>query len=99
MKIKANLFIDSKGKLRVTKIDNRAYTSELAVQLIIDVPDLFFKRPMPKVELSIPEEYLINPDAEVVAKWVAEDVADALKLEVSTVQDGLLTMLKSKEED
>lgn len=99
MKIKANLFIDNKGKLRVTKIDNRAYTSELVVQLIIDVPDLFFKRPMPKVELSIPEEYLINPDAEVVAKWVAEDVADALKLEVSTVQDGLLTMLKSKEED
>lgn len=96
MKVKANLFIDRTGKVRVTRRDTSAYVTELAVQVVIDVPAVFFNRPIPKVELSIPEEYLIDPGQEVVAKWVAEDVAGALQLEVKTVEDGLLTMMKEK---
>lgn len=99
MLVKANLFIDNRGGIRVTKQSTGAYANELAVQLVVDVPDVFFNRPMPRVELSIPEEYLINPGAEVTAKWVAQDVSDALKLEVKTVEDGLLTMIKNKEKE
>jgi hypothetical protein len=99
MKVTANLFINSNGSIRVTKKDTGAYPSELAVQLVVDVPDIFFKRPMPKVELDIPEEYLISPDQEIVAKWVAPEIAEALKLEVKTVEDGMLTMLKEKQND
>lgn len=98
MKVNANLFIDNRGGLRMTKKYTGAYANELAVQLVIDVPDVFFNRPMPKVELNIPESFLIDPGAEVAAKWVAQDVADALKIEVKTVEDGLLAMIKEKQE-
>ncbi len=96
MKVTANLFINKDGNIRVTKRDVSAYPTELAVQLIIDVPDIFFKRPMPRVELDVPESYLINPKADVVARWVAPDIAEALGIDIKTVEDGMLTMLKNK---
>ena len=96
MKVKANLFINSNGSLRVTKQNTGAYPSELAVQLVIDVPDVFFSRPMPIVNLSIPESYLVNPDTKFVAQWVARDISDALKVDVKTVEDGLMLALKEK---
>lgn len=80
----------------MTRRETAAYPLELAIQLEIDVPDTFFRRPIPKVQLDIPEEYLVNPGAEVAARWVADPVADALKLDVKTVEDGLLTMLRSR---
>lgn len=98
MKVTANLFINRDGSLRITKKDPSAYATELAVQLVIDVPDIFFKRPMPKVELEIPEEYLVNPDTEVVAKWVSHDIAEALKIDVKAVEDGMVAMLKADKE-
>lgn len=98
MKVTANLFINSDGSIRVTKKDTSAYPGELAVQLVIDVPDLFFNRPMPVVDIKIPEAFLINPDEKVVANWVAKDVAESLKVEVKTVEDGLLLALKEKQE-
>lgn len=96
MKVLANIFISKNGSLRITKKDAAAYPSELGVQIVIDVPDIFFTRPVPRVELTVPKEYLVNPDAEVAARWVAQDVADALQLEVKTVEDGLMTMMKDK---
>lgn len=97
MKINAYLFISQNGSLRVTKRDNSAYPNELGVELVVDVPDIFFKRPIPKVEVSVPEEFLINPDAEVAAGFVSYEVAEALKLDVKTVTDGLVAMLKEKQ--
>lgn len=98
MKVTANLFINRDGSLRITKKDTSAHATELVVQLVIDVPDIFFKRPMPKVELDIPEEYLVNPDSEIAAKWVAPDIAAALGIEVKTVEDGMIAMLKAEQE-
>ena len=96
MKVRANLFINSNGGLRVTKKDSSSYPSELAVQLVIDVPDVFFRRPMPIVNLNIPESFLVNPDEKVVANWVAQDIAQALQVDVKTVEDGLMLALKEK---
>lgn len=93
MKITANLFINPNGNLRVTKKDASSYPSELAVKLVIDVPDVFFNRPMPIVNLSIPKEYLISPDKEVVAKWIAPEIAEALKIEVKEIEDGLINAI------
>ena len=95
MKVTAYLFINSNGGLRVTKKDAAAYPSELGVHLVVDVPDVFFRRPMPRVDVQVPEEFLINPKSEIVASMVATPLAEALKLDVATVEDGLLTMLKA----
>lgn len=96
MKVYANLFIDSKASVRVTKNSTYAHPNELAVQLVVDVPDVFFKRPMPRVELNIPEEYLVDPGKEIVAKWIAQDISDAIKIEAKTVEDGLVAMIKEQ---
>lgn len=96
MKIKANLFIRPNGTLRVTKQDSRPNFGELGIQLLIDVPDVFFKRPTPVVNLQIPEAFLVNPDEKVIATWVAQDIAEALKLEVKSVEDGLVDLIKEK---
>lgn len=96
MKITANIFISNDGSLRFTKKYTGASARELAVQLVIDVPDVFFNRPMPIVHMSIPEEFLLDPSKEVAVKWIAPNIADALKVEVKTIEDGLLTALKNQ---
>lgn len=93
MKVLANLFIRNDGSIRITKKDKSAYPTELAVQLVLDVPDVFFKRPMPIVNLSIPDEFLINPDKKVTANWIAPEIAEALKIDVKAVQDGLVAAI------
>lgn len=95
MKVTAYLFINSSGSLRITKKDSAAYPSELGVHLVVDVPDIFFRRPMPRVDVQVPAEFLINPNSEIVASMVATPPAEALKLDVTLVEDGLLTMLKN----
>jgi len=98
MKVTANLFIKNDGSIRVTKKDTGAYPTELAVQLVVDVPDIFFKRPMPIVNLQIPEAFLINPDQKVTAQWIAPEIAEALKVDVKAVEDGLIAAVNAKKE-
>lgn len=99
MLIKRNIFITNTGEVRMTKQEKGTNLNELAVELFIDVPDLFFKRPMPIVKLSIPEEYLLNPEAEVIAEWIAPEVAQSLKVGVESVRDGLVEMVRRQEEE
>jgi len=98
MKIYANLFIDRWGNLRVTKKDPRTNPSELGIQLVVDVPDVFFNRPIPQVTVKIPEAYLLIPDKEIAVNMIAEDVANNLELDIKTVNDGLLEMLANKQQ-
>lgn len=94
MIVKANLYITDKGNLRITKTDYYPKPNELSVRLSIDVPDAFFKRPTPKASLTIPEDYLLQTDHEMTVNFLAPEVAEALKLEVSDVRDGLAHMVK-----
>ncbi len=99
MKINAYLFVNQRGQLRITKKDSSAYPTELAMHVVIDVPNSFFNRPIPVVNIQVPDFMLVDPDAEAMVKFVAPEVAEALKLEVKTVQDGLVTLLKAKQEE
>ena len=38
----------------------------------------------------------IDPGAGVAAQWIAPNIAEALAIEVKTVEDGLLAMLRGK---
>lgn len=97
MIIKAFLIISSGGSVRVVK--NRPYINndEIAVNLNIDVPDIFFERLIPTVTITLPPEAIIDMDAETVVKEIAPRVAESLKLEVEGVEDGPLDMVNSKE--
>lgn len=99
MIVKANLYITDKGNLRITKQDFYPKPNELSVRLSIDVPDAFFKRPTPKANLSIPKDYLLQTDHEMAVNFIAPEVAEALKLEVSDVQDGLKKLVEAMIEE
>lgn len=96
MIVKANLYISDRGNLRITKTDYTPRSDELAVRLSIDVPDSFWNRPTPRANLTIPNDFLSQPDNEMVVKFLAPELAESLKLEVRAVEDGLTAMLKEK---
>lgn len=93
MKVTAYLFIDQWGGLRLTKREAQPRPTELAIRLVLTVPDTFFKRAIPVVELTLPNHFA-DPDRKVAAQVIAPDIADALKLDVDAVLDGLAVALR-----
>jgi hypothetical protein len=98
MKVPIFLFINQNRQVRMTKKDPAAYPNELGINLILEVPDAFFRRPNPRATVTIPEDILVNPDPKVAVQVIAPQIAESLRLEVKTVEDGLLTLLASKTE-
>ncbi len=94
MKLKCYLFISTAKKFRIATRESGAYPNEIGLNLEVDVPDSFFNRPNPKVSLEIPKDYFINPDCKIIASLAAPNIAAALKLDIKTVNDGLIQMLK-----
>ena len=97
MKIKAFLIISSGGSLRVVKNRPALNNDEIAVNLNVDVPDIFFKRLIPSVNITLPAEAIIDLDAKTAVNQVAPRVAESLKIDVKTVEDGLLDMIKEQQ--
>lgn len=98
MKLSAYLFVNSQGKIRITRKETGTYPDELALHVVIDVPDSFWRRPIPKVDIVVPD-FQLQPNAETTAAIVAPEIADKLKLDVKAVEDGLINMLKAKQEE
>lgn len=96
MQLRANLFIKQDGDFRITKRDTRPYPTELGVILNIEVPDSFFNRPLPTANIEIPEGILLHPNQEVTVRWASRQIAEALKFEVETVEDGLRNMFAAE---
>lgn len=94
MTINAFLVISDGGALRVVKSRPYLNNNEIAVALNIDVPDAFFERMIPVVQVDLPEEAVAQPDADVSLSITAGAVAKALKLDVSNVHDGLKDMVE-----
>ena len=69
---------------------------QIAVYVKITVPNAFFERLTPVVEIELPEEAVVSPNIKSVIKLTALEVADKLQLEVEDVEDGLATMIKEK---
>lgn len=87
------------ASLRVTKGAPDLNSNEIAVKLQINVPDTVFDRPIPTLKLDMPQDLVMNPDAEVVTQITAQTVAEALRLDVRTVEDGLVKMLKKRNKE
>lgn len=98
MVLSAYLFVNSQGKIRITRKETGTYPDELALHLKIEVPDSFWRRPIPSVNIKIPD-FQLDPSAEATAAIVAPEIAEKLKLDVQAVEDGLVNMLKAKEEE
>lgn len=74
-------------------------SDEVSFRLKINLPDDFFKRIIPLIEVDIPKEAIYNPDAELSLDLLSAEVAEKLKLEASEVKDGLTELLKQKIEN
>lgn len=99
MNIPLYLFIDRNKSIRITKKDARPNPTELGMQIILEIPDVFFRRPIPKVNLQLDQQFFLDPSQEVTAKFIAPEVAQAMALEVKAVEDGLVRMIKEQAEE
>ena len=85
--------------LRVTKQQPKLAANELAFNLSINIPDTMFKRLIPVVKIDVPGDMLVNPNPDIALSLTAASVAEALRLDVKTVEDGLKQMLTDKEKN
>lgn len=58
MKLRVYLLIDRHGAVEVRKRLPEPHLRQLAVQLTIEIDDKWFNRPVPTVELTIPDEHI-----------------------------------------
>ena len=84
---------------KIVKNKPTLMTRELGFQLEIDIPDVFFQRTAPVVKIELPKDIFVNPDPEIAVSITAKSVAEALRLDVKTVEDGLTQMLKDRVEE
>lgn len=94
-----NYYPRRSAEVRYVKTKPTLRAKEIAFKMTIKLPSTLWDRPTPEVTLDVPKGILYDMDAETAVKLVAPEVADALKLEVESVQDGLTEMLKKKIED
>lgn len=70
--------------------------SQIAVKVNVNVPNAFFERLTPVINIELPGEAVVNPDVQTVIDLTAIEVADKLKLEVVDVQDWLKQLVEAK---
>lgn len=72
MKLRIYLLVDRYGAVEVRKKLPEPHLRQVAIQLLIDIDDKWFVRPVPSVELTIPDD-AVQPLA-VVRSEPIEDV-------------------------
>lgn len=88
------------GQMRVVKNKpDLINTRELGFQLNLEIPDVYFKRLVPVVDVELPEDMLINPNPKIVVGITAGKVAEAMGLKVEKVRDGLMEMLEEQQKN
>lgn len=94
--IKAFLIIGRNGSLSVRK--NRPFlnSDEVSFKLNVSLPDDFFDRIIPVVDIEVPKEAIYNPEASLTMDLMSEEIASKLNLEISEVRDGLVDLMKKK---
>jgi hypothetical protein len=99
MKIEAYLVINRGSSIRVVKQRPNLSNDEIAIKLNLEIPQEFFERIIPSVDILVPIDSMIKPDIEVVTRINAEMISKAMNLNVNDVQDGLKEMLEKQEKD
>ena len=98
MKLRTYLYVSKAQNVRLTKTPQAARPTEIRVEVQLNIPDAFFTRPTPVVNITIPPADAPAPIGEVVAT-TAEAVAQALQVNVEDVQDGLLEAINRKQQE
>lgn len=81
---------------KVTKSKPSLTNRQIAIKVNIKVPNAFFERLTPVVNIELPEEAVVNPNIQSVIQLSALEIADKLQLEVTSVEDGLKQMIEDK---
>lgn len=93
MKARCHLIVSSTGSTRSTKNVPALSPDEIAVGIDLDIPDRYFRRPYPVVQINFPDPPT-DPDPAAAIHITARTIADALKLDVTEVTDGLTKMVE-----
>lgn len=84
-----------KGRIsKITKSKPAITNREIAIAINVKVPNAFFERLTPVINIELPSEAVANPDVEAVINLTAIEVADKLQLDVTDVTDGLRDLIK-----
>lgn len=81
---------------KVTKTKPAINNREIAIAVNITVPNAFFERLTPVIDIELPEEAVVNPNIQSVIKLTALEVADKLELNITDVEDGLRSLIEAK---
>lgn len=95
---KGFIYINSKGKIRVSVNPGPVESNEIRFALNIDVPNHLFSRLDPIIHIDLSENAVINVPPEIVAEIVADDISKLLKVDANDIVDGLYEALLKKRE-
>lgn len=95
-KLSAFLIISSSGVISVRKNKPALNSDEVSFRLNINLPNDFFDRVIPVVEVNVPKEAIYNPDAKLTLDLLSIELAEKLNLQASEIRDGLQEMLNRK---
>ena len=99
MKLTCHLVVSDRGSFRVVQRKPSLDANEIAIHLSLDIPDSFFERPYPAVKIAfdprISDLLATRDHADVAVNLTASYVADALKVDVNEVRDGLTEAVRS----
>lgn len=99
MKITTHLIVTSSGNVRVTKRKVGIKPTELCITLNVNIPDSFFRRPQPVVNLSIPDTIGQPLPVDQVIDLSADMIAESLGINVEDVRDGLQELVSQQDND
>lgn len=97
MKIKRYLTVHQNKTIRMTAGKPDLTAHEIAVELNLEIPDSFFRRPVPVVTVVLPDVFTEEPYA--VVRALASNVSEVLGLDIERVVDGLTQMQLEDEDD
>lgn len=86
------------AEVRYVKTKPTLRAKEIAFEMDITLPDTLWARPTPQIKLDVPKDVLYDMDAKVAVQMITPEIADALKVDIKTVQDGLTEMLRVQAE-
>jgi hypothetical protein len=97
MRVNCHLIVNQRGTARAVKGLPKLDTDEIAIGINLTIPDAYFQRPYPVIEIKVPDPRE-TPSPEVVVDITAKTVANALRLNVDAVHDGITQLLRETAE-
>ena len=88
-----------RGSLRFVKTKPSLSSKEIAFEAKIDVPDVFFERLIPVIEIKVPADAAIQPNIETTINVTSQTVGEALGVEVGKVHDALTQLVEERTPD